>query len=305
MSTNRRQFLIGAGITGLGIAGVGKLLFDGVDFSGSQVAAVQIPKSKLLQRFAVLADTGTGSANQQAVGTALANYHAKHPFNTILLAGDNIYTNGEFTKIEAVFRQPYHELLDRGVKFYASLGNHDIRTSNGDLEVAYPEFNMKGQRYYIHGQGDVRFFVLNTNDLVDSESPIRAKQLDWLDRALAASKAKWNIVYGHHNIYSAGVYEINQAMKADVTPILKKHNVRLWINGHDHNYQRSKPIDGTTFMVCGGGGAGLYPVKPQSWTAFAKSIHSFGIVEVYQDQILLTGINSQGEIIDRGLVNFA
>jgi Calcineurin-like phosphoesterase/Iron/zinc purple acid phosphatase-like protein C len=120
---------------------------------------------------------------------------------------------------------------------------------------------------------------------------------------LAASKAKWNIVYGHHNIYSAGVYKVDAIMRRDITPILKKHKVKLWINGHDHNYQRSKSIDGTTYLVCGGGGAQLYPVKPQPWSAFAQSIHSFGIVEVYQDQILLTGIDSQGKIIDRGLVN--
>jgi 3',5'-cyclic AMP phosphodiesterase CpdA len=305
MSTNRRQFLIGAGLTGLGIAGAGKLLADSFNSSDSQVSAVAIPTSKLLQRFAVLADTGTGSITQYTVGRTLARYHQQNPFDTVLLAGDNIYTNGEFTKIKPVFTTPYQDLLQRGVKFYASLGNHDVRTLNGDLQVAYPEFNMKGQRYYIHGQGDVQFFVLNTNDLIDPQSIERVKQLDWLDRALAASKAKWNIVYGHHNIYSAGVYEVNQVMAKDVTPILKKHHVPLWINGHDHNYQRSKPIDGTTYLVCGGGGARLYPVKAQSWTAFAQSIHSFGIVEVYQDQILLTGINSQGEIIDRGLVNLS
>jgi UDP-2,3-diacylglucosamine pyrophosphatase LpxH len=305
MSINRRQFLVGAGLTGLGIAGVSRIFSNGFNAGDERVAAVTIPTSKLLQRFAVLADTGTGSATQYAVGRALAQYHQKNPFDTILLAGDNIYTNGEFSKIKPVFAIPYQDLLQRGVKFYASLGNHDVRTMNGDLQVAYPEFNMQGQRYYTHGQGDVRFFVLNTNDIVNPQSPERVKQLDWLDRALAASKAKWNIVYGHHNIYSAGVYEVNQLMAKDVTPILKKHKVRLWINGHDHNYQRSTPIDGTTYMVCGGGGAGLYPVQAQSWTAFARSIHSFGIIEVYQDQILLTGIDSKGQIIDRGLVNFA
>ncbi|WP_373541172.1 metallophosphoesterase [Chamaesiphon sp.] len=198
MSNNRRQFLIGAGLTGLGIAGIGKLLFNNFDNEDS-VNAITIPQSKLLQRFAVLADTGTGSINQYAVGRALTSYHQKNPFDTVLLAGDNIYTNGEFSKIKPVFAIPYQDLLQRGVKFYASLGNHDVRTMNGDLQVAYPQFNMQGQRYYMHGQGDVRFFVLNTNDIVDPKSPERAKQLDWLDRALAASKAKWNIVYGHHN----------------------------------------------------------------------------------------------------------
>jgi hypothetical protein len=305
MSTNRRRFLVGAGLTGLGLAGVGKLVADNWNATDDRVLAVPIPKSKLLQRFAVVADTGSSNIHQYAVGRALARYHAKNPFNTVLLAGDNIYTNGEFTKIKEAFALPYEELLGRGVKFYASLGNHDVRSENGDRQVAYPQFNMQGKRYYTHGQGDVKFFVLETNAIVDVKSPDRSAQLEWLDRELAASKAKWNIVYGHHNIYSAGVYKINRVMATDVAPILKKHKVRLWVNGHDHNYQRSQPIDGTTYLVCGGGGASLYPVTAQSWTAFAQSVHSFGIVEVYQDQILLTGVNSKSQIIDRGLVNFA
>ena len=94
-------------------------------------------------------------------------------------------------------------------------------------------------------------------------------------------------------------------MERDVTPILEKHKVKLWINGHDHNYQRSKPIDGVTYLICGGGGAGLYPVEAQSWTAFAQKVHSFGVVEVYADQLLITGINSKSEIIDRGAVMLA
>jgi hypothetical protein len=42
MSTNRRQFLVGAGLTGLGMAGVYKLLVDGVNATDQRVAAVSI-----------------------------------------------------------------------------------------------------------------------------------------------------------------------------------------------------------------------------------------------------------------------
>jgi UDP-2,3-diacylglucosamine pyrophosphatase LpxH len=307
MSTNRRQFLILSGLAGLGLAGAGKLLSD--SFSSDPVTAVPVPKSKLLLRFAVMADTGSGNMNQYAVGRSMAQYHEKHPFDTVLMAGDNIYTNGEFSKISSVFGLPYKDLRNRGVKFYATLGNHDVRSdkkkqdnTKENPQVTYPEFNMQGKRYYTRTQGDVRFYALETSSLVNPEDPDRKAQLAWLDRELAASKAKWNIVYGHHNVYSAGQYGINQVMVRDITPILKKHNVKLFINGHDHNYQRSKPIDGTTYMVCGGGGASLYPVTDQSWTAYAKSTHSFGIVEVYQDQIILTGIDKNGKILDRGLV---
>jgi Calcineurin-like phosphoesterase len=306
MSTNRRRFLIGAGLAGLGLAGGGKLLSDTLKVNqvADRLAKVPQPQSKLLQRFAVVADTGSGDIHQYAVGRALARYHQKNPFNTVLLAGDNIYTNGEFAKIKEAFAIPYKDLLDRGVKFYACLGNHDVRSENGDREVAYPQFNMQGKRYYTHGNDDVKFFVLETNAIVDPSSADRTAQLEWLDRELGASKAKWKIVYGHHNIYSDGQYGINEVMKRDVTPILKKHQVKLWINGHDHNYQRSQPIDGTTYLVCGGGGASLYKIKTDRM-AFAQSVHSFGIVEVYSDQIVLTGVDSKSAIIDRGLIKFA
>jgi hypothetical protein len=323
MSTNRRRFLLGAGLAGFGLAGAGKLLFADRSSSADEdgetasltagaafrndipLAAVAKPKSNLLLRFAAIADTGSSTKNQYAVGRAMTRYHAQNPFNTVIMVGDNIYTNGEISKIKEAFEVPYADLLKQGVKFYAALGNHDVRTANGDRQVEYPPFNMQGKHYYTHEHAGVKFLVLETSSIVDPNSTERATQLAWLDRELAASKAKWNIVYGHHNIYSAGVYKVNELMRRDITPILKKHKVKLWINGHDHNYQRSRSIDGTTYLVCGGGGAHLYPVKPQPWSAFAQSIHSFGIVEVYQDQILLTGIDSQGKIIDRGLVNYA
>jgi 3',5'-cyclic AMP phosphodiesterase CpdA len=321
MSTNRRRFLVGAGLAGFGLAGAGKLIFadrsNSADEDGENatqiagtairndlpIAAVATPKSKLLLRFAAIADTGSSTNNQYAVGRAMTRYHAQNPFNMVIMVGDNIYNNGEIAKIKEAFEIPYADLLKQGVKFYAALGNHDVRTANGDREVEYPQFNMQGKHYYTHEHAGVKFFVLETSSIVDPASTERAPQLAWLDRELAASKAKWNIVYGHHNIYSAGVYKVDAMMRRDITPILKKHKVKLWINGHDHNYQRSKPIDGTTYLVCGGGGANLYPVKAQPWTAFAQSIHSFGIVEVYQDQILLTGINAQGAVIDQGLVS--
>jgi 3',5'-cyclic AMP phosphodiesterase CpdA len=318
MSPNRRQFLVGAGLTGFSLVVANKILANRTqpidnDADGSQTAGAAFrdgnsqlaasPTSKLLLRFAAIADTGSSTNNQYAVGRAMTRYHEQNPFNMVLMVGDNIYNNGEIAKIKEAFEIPYADLLKQDVKFYAALGNHDVRTTNGDRQVEYPQFNMQGQHYYTHEHGEVKFFVLETSSIVDPESTTRAAQLAWLDRELAASKARWNIVYGHHNIYSAGVYKVDAIMRRDITPILKKHKVKLWINGHDHNYQRSKPIDGTTYLVCGGGGANLYPVKPQSWTAFAQSIHSFGIVEVYQDQIVLTGINSKGEVIDRGTVN--
>jgi predicted MPP superfamily phosphohydrolase len=300
MKIDRRRFITLAGLTGVGAIVGGQWL---VNSQSSAIAQVSRPKSELLLRFAAIADTGSGTLNQYTVGRALEKYHQQNPFKMVIMAGDNIYTNGEIEKIDSAFNRPYETLRNRGVKFYACLGNHDIRSENGDRQIAYPEFNMQGKRYYTFNQGDVQFFVLETNAISNPRATDRLAQLAWLDRELAKSKARWKIVYGHHNIISAGRYGINEVMLQSVSPILAKHKVKLWINGHDHNYQRTQPIQGTTYLTAGGGGATLYPIVTENeYFAVANSVHSFAAIEVYVDRIFIEGIDSQNRTIDQALV---
>jgi 3',5'-cyclic AMP phosphodiesterase CpdA len=321
MSVNRRQFLLLSGLGGLGAIGLGSTLWGS---QGSQSAATPpLPKEKPLLRFGVLADTGTGSMQQYAVGRALLQHHRDRSLDMVLLAGDNIYNGGEFSKIKSAFTLPYQELLNSGVKFYACLGNHDARADVCGLtpeekgekcaassakeirneQVTYQPFNMGGKRYYTFSRGNIQFFATETNSLANPKSPTRAAQLQWLDRELGQSKAKIKIVFGHHPLYSAGRYGSNEVLIRDVEPILVKHKVKLWVDGHDHNYQRSNVIKGVTYLVSGGGGAGLYEIKTQeSFLAYAKSVHSCATVDLYADRMFISGIDSAGTVIDRAMV---
>jgi Calcineurin-like phosphoesterase len=328
VTINRRQFLLLSGLGGLGAAGFGGLLW-----SASSSAIPSLPKEKPLLRFGVMADTGTGSMQQYAVGRALLQHHRQRPISMVLLAGDNIYTNGEFNKIKEAFTLPYQDLINSGVKFYACLGNHDVRgdvcgTDRGERcaatstleirneEVNHRPFNMGGQRYYTFRKGDIQFFATETNSLANPTSPTRNQQLQWLDRELGKSTAKIKIVFGHHPIYSMGVYGDNAVLIKDVEPILLKHQVKLWVDGHDHNYQRI-PHEKITYLVSGGGGAGLYGIgtkdgkkllagevlpNGKTFQGYAESIHSCATVDVYADRLYISGINSKGEVIDRGIV---
>ncbi len=320
MGVNRRQFIMLSGLTGLGAIVAGSLW--GNNQAGSK-QLIALPKNKPLLRFGVLADTGTGSMKQYAVGRALLKHHQQSPLNMVLLAGDNIYNGGEFTKIKTNFAIPYQELLTSGVKFYACLGNHDARadvcgteqaekgercaaTSNKPIsndQLNYPQFNMGGQRYYTFSKGDIQFFATETNSLSNPASPTRAAQLKWLDRELGKSKAKLKIVFGHHQMYSVGRYGKNEVLIRDLEPLLVKHKVPLYVDGHDHNYQRSNPIKGVTYLVAGGGGAGLYPIlASEPWSAYAQSVHSCATVDVHPGKLIITGIDMTGQVIDRGIV---
>ena len=301
MSLNRRQFLILGGLGSVGVAvAIGKTLTGQAGNSPASVIASPslspTASKELVLRFVAIGDTGSGNANQYAVAQAMEQYRSQQPYDLVVMAGDNIYNQGEMAKIKTVFEDPYQALLQQKVRFQACLGNHDIREANGDGQVKTPLFNMKG-RYYTFQEKSVQFFVLDTNTNVDW--PL---QLTWLEQNLAQSAAPWKIVYGHHPIYSSGHYGTDQAMVQRLTPLFKKHRVQLYINGHEHNYERTKLIDGTTYLITGHGGAYLRPVKPTAVSEYAVSRYGFSALEVYPDRIEIQGWGTDSKVFDRGIV---
>ncbi|MFM6037373.1 MAG: metallophosphoesterase family protein [Sphaerospermopsis kisseleviana] len=297
MNMKRREFLVLGGLSGL-FSGLfaGKFVGENSKNSFLETAiAVNSHPKDLLLRFVSVADTGTGAKGQYAVARAMNFYHQKNPYNLVILAGDNIYNNGEIEKIEAVFERPYQPLLKKGVKFYACLGNHDIRTDNGVPQVNYPGFNMQG-RYYTFLRDNVQFFALDTNGNADWKN-----QLIWLEKELSLSKAAWKIVFGHHPIYASGVYGSNPNFIKTFTPLFQKYGVQLYINGHEHHYERTRSINGTTYLICGAG-AGNRSVGRSEWTEYSTSNLSFAAYDVYADRIEVSGIGTNNRVFDRGLI---
>lgn len=139
--------------------------------------------------------------------------------------------------------------------------------------------------------------MLDTNGNADMKT-----QLAWLETELSKSKAAWKIVYGHHPIYSSGHYGDNQVFIKSFTPIFKKYNVQLYINGHDHNYERTKVINGTTYLVCGAG-AGTRPSGNNQRTAYSAEKLSFAAYDVYADKIEIRAIGTDNKIFDRGTIS--
>jgi len=247
-------------------------------------------------RFLAVADTGSGDANQRAVGWQMARVHQRRPVDLVVLGGDNIYPSGDLSLIDSTFRRPYAELLAAGVPFHAVLGNHDIRTANGTPQVTYKPFGMKG-RFYNVRRGPVEFFLIDTNGNADWQ-----RQISWLRTVLAQSRAPWKVVVGHHPIYSSGFYGNDPQLAAKLTPLMRRYGVQLYINGHDHNYERSKPIDGITFLVVGGGGAHLRPVLATDQSARAASVFSFAEIAASPQELRLWAWDKNGQAIDQAVI---
>jgi hypothetical protein len=108
-------------------------------------------------------------------------------------------------------------------------------------------------------------FSIDSNQTLAPGSP----QHQWLEQALAQSTAAWKIVQVHHpmmSVISKVHYRETSKLPADLGPLLAKYGVDLLVTGHEHWYERSRPLNeaGTLQVTVGGGGGALYPfVYPQ------------------------------------------
>ena len=74
------------------------------------------------------------------------------------------------------------------------------------------------------------------------------------------------------------------------TPLFERHGVQLVLSGHDHDYQRSVPINGVTYVVTGGA-AGTRRTGEADFTAVSFSWHHFVELAVFPDRLVLRAIN--------------
>lgn len=134
-------------------------------------------------------------------------------------------------------------------------GNHDTPDYKG-YDVISKRFNIKAPNkdttrgcYYYFDYGEVRFIVLNTNE-TDSSYKLLKSQYDWLKSVLESNNNKWTIVSMHNPMYSVGKWVQNDeqnekslSIRAQLYKLFAKYNVDLVLQGHDHTYSKTYPID--------------------------------------------------------------
>jgi predicted MPP superfamily phosphohydrolase len=246
--------------------------------------------------FAVIGDNGTGDKPEYEIGEQMAAWYARFPFPLVLMMGDNIYGSDRPQDFVAKFEAPYKVLLEKGVKFYASLGNHDSREQR-----YYKLFNMDGKLYYTFKapKEGVRFFALETT-YMDPD------QLTWVEDELKKSTEKWKIVFFHHPLYSSGRTHGSQLkLRAVLEPLFIKYGVSVVLNGHDHTYERITPQNGIQYFVEGSSGQlrGGDLRKPSPLTAFGNDTeNTFMLMEVDGDNLTFNAITKKGTVIDSGVI---
>jgi 3',5'-cyclic AMP phosphodiesterase CpdA len=244
-------------------------------------------------KFAAIGDNGTGESAQYEVAAQMARLHATFPFDLVIMLGDNMYGRQRPADFVKKFETPYAPLLQAGVKFQASLGNHD-RPEN----VSYKPFNMNGQRYYSYVRGNVRFFALDSTQMDPA-------QVAWIDDALQKATEEWKICYFHHPLYSnADRHGSSVDLRVLLEPIFVRHGVDVVFQGHDHVYERLKPQKGIYYFVSGAAGQlrrGNMSPTDQTAASFDQD-QSFMLVEIAGAEMYFQAISRTGKTVDAGMI---
>jgi len=244
-------------------------------------------------KFAVIGDSGSGDREQYEVANQMARFHAKFPFDLVIMLGDNIYGGQGAQDLVKKFSQPYKALLDQGVKFYASLGNHD-----DPVNRAYPLWHMGGEMYYSYATKNVRFFALDSNQ-------VDQKELAWLENALKSAQEDWKICFFHHPLYSdGGTHGSAVDVRVVFEPLFVAYGVNVVFAGHDHIYERITPQKGIYHFVEGASGQlrkGDAHASAMNAKSFDKDM-TFMLVEIGGNQLSFQAISRTGATVDSGTI---
>ena len=251
-------------------------------------------------RFALIGDWGTGDKDQIGIGRQMLASHQRSAFDFVISAGDNIYPNGSGKYFNKNFEQPFAGLLNDRIKFYAVLGNHDVREGRQD-QCQYPLFNMGGENYYKfeRGNGMAEFFMLDSTDFGQT-------QRTWLENSLRSSKAKWKIAVFHHPIYSSGkAHGSAMGLRKILEPLFTRYGVNVVMSGHDHIYERTSPQQGIQYFVSGGAGkvrSGDVDRGSGFHAASFDDDHHFMMFEIGENQVKFEAISEAGRVVDGGVI---
>ncbi|MDW3192264.1 MAG: metallophosphoesterase [Cytophagales bacterium] len=225
------------------------------------------------QTFAAIGDYGWEGPDAQNVANMIDSWQV----DFIISLGDDSYADKLNNNIDDNVGQYYHSYIfpyfgnygagsaNAQNRFWPVLGNHDYKASDPPGQYLQEWLNFftlpdqpAGERYYEKRIGDVHLFGMNWNAQEPDGRDETSDQALWLQDRLAASDAKFKLVYGHQTPYSSG---FTDKPGHGSIPVIqwpyKDWGADLVLSGHEHMYERWE-VDGMTYLVNGMGGAPIY-----------------------------------------------
>jgi acid phosphatase type 7 len=211
---------------------------------------------------------------------------------TVFAAGDLAYPSGSYEEFQQCYQPTWGRFKKRT---RPAPGNHEY---NGSPAAGY--FRYWGQQagepqrgYYSYDLGNWHIVVLNTNcerrELGGCEKG--APEEIWLREDLAAHANACILVYGHHALFSSGVFS-KHAVHPELRTLwqdLYAAHADLILAGHEHSYERFAPQDpdghsdpdqGIREIVVGTGGRSHTPLGFAQPNSEVRNSDTFGVLKL-------------------------
>lgn len=188
----------------------------------------------------------------------------------------------------------------------AAHGNHEINAVHYYSQLAMPG----DESNFSFDFGPVHQVVLNSDpvNVGDLEGVIA----DYLAADLTAATSPWKIVTMHRSLYSSSTsHGTDTSLQEAWGPLIDAGDVDLVISGHDHIFERTKPLnagvvqasaaDGTTYIVSGGAGADLYGIVDPlpEFSELATSTYNATVLRVRASMLDSESFRDDGSPIDQ------
>ena len=203
----------------------------------------------------------------------------------MITVGDNIYGSEGPQDFVRKFEAPYKPLLDAGVKFYASLGNHDRGSSASTSRstwTAEPTTRSRRRR---------RRALLRARERLprpDAAAWLQ-KELQKLERGLEDS------LLPPSALFVGWTARLGSAQREALEPLFVKYNVSVVFTGHDHFYERVKPQQGIVYFVVGSAASCARATSTSTGSPpLTTTEQAFLIAEMIGDELYFNAISRRG-----------
>jgi len=265
----------------------------------------------------VVGDTSPKLGNTGPLIDALVDGYT---FEMTLHAGDLQYYDAVFETWADWF--PAHAPILAGGAFWPTIGNHEEERDGAEFDQTYARYFANPSQTeagepdgttsaYHFESGGVHFISVNSEDDIGDFDA----DFTYLDEALTAAEAseghRFSIVFFHRPIWSVSRNGPAESLRAAIDPILDAHDVPLVLQGHHHAYERFI-VEGRTYIVTGGGGAGLYDLDAQvesrpdeaALRVAAGSFHHGLRITIRETDLLVRAIDREGTVQDEATITF-
>ena len=284
---------------------------------GGFEGSFRMPQETKVTKFLYLGDVQFQESMEEyrEWGEMVKEVYQAHPdLDFAVIGGDLVNSPGELAQWEA-----FLDACDVFAKLplVTVAGNHEGVHSNYTYQklFALPDDapgGLSGEEFYAFDFGDIRFLMLDSSFLTeerkasmgDGEWQAEEERVErWIRRESVDCQKPWLAAVIHHPVY--GMHDedtVSPQIRRLWAPLLETGGVRIVFSGHQHLYQRTRPIHGVVYLMGNSGQRESRFFHGNNLPEYTQQIYDRGanyqIVEAGARRLKMTSYNKKGLVID-------